>query len=187
MDTNHQELPDYWPHAPKHVLSKNGTYFVTAATYHKSHFFVHPQRLDVLQRGLLKLANQYGWQLEAWCILSNHYHFIAQSPPDGGETLSTLISMLHSKTGRWVNQLDQTPGRRVWDNYWDLRLLYQRSYLARLHYTHANAVHHGLAEKPSDYPWCSASWFEQYGTASIVKTVYSMPISKLNEMDNYWF
>jgi hypothetical protein len=38
-----------WPHAPSHQLSEKGTYFVTAGTYLKAHYFRTPQCLDVLQ------------------------------------------------------------------------------------------------------------------------------------------
>jgi putative transposase len=69
-----------WPHAPTHQISQAGTYFVTAATYLKAHYFSTPQRLSVLQRGLLGLAQDYQWRLEAWAIFSNHYHFIGHSP-----------------------------------------------------------------------------------------------------------
>jgi hypothetical protein len=48
--------PAPWPHAPKHQLSKKGTYFVTAGTYLKAHHFGTPQPLDVLERGLLSVA-----------------------------------------------------------------------------------------------------------------------------------
>ncbi|MGZ3632738.1 MAG: hypothetical protein ACXWM7_00200 [Parachlamydiaceae bacterium] len=36
--------------------------------------------MDYLHSLLLELARKYGWNLEAWAIFSNHYHFIAQSP-----------------------------------------------------------------------------------------------------------
>ena len=42
-----------WPHAPLHKLSARGTYFVTAGTYLKDHFFRSAYRLRVLHRGLL--------------------------------------------------------------------------------------------------------------------------------------
>ena len=42
-----------WPHAPVHELSGRGTYFVTAGTYLKDHFFRTADRLQVLHRGLL--------------------------------------------------------------------------------------------------------------------------------------
>jgi len=68
-----------WPHAPSHQLSENGTYFVPAGTYLKAHYFRTPQRLDVLQRGLLAVARDFSWELEAWAIFSNHYHFVAHA------------------------------------------------------------------------------------------------------------
>ena len=54
-----------WPHAPTHLFTERGSYFVTSATYQKAHFFRGATRLRVLHRGLLKVAEQFGWQLEA--------------------------------------------------------------------------------------------------------------------------
>jgi putative transposase len=174
-----------WPHAPTHRLSENGTYFVTAGAYQKQHFFREHVRLDVVQRGLLTVATEYGWHLEAWCVFSNHYHFIAHSPGDGAESLKPMLRKLHSKLAVWVNKLDNTPGRRVWHNYWDTQLTYERSYLARLHYTHANAVHHGLVLVANQYPWCSASWFERTASQAQVKTVYGMKIDSVRVADDF--
>jgi hypothetical protein len=49
-----------WPHAPVHQLSERGTYFVTGSAYQKAHHFRGAKRLDVLQRGLLTLARDFG-------------------------------------------------------------------------------------------------------------------------------
>jgi len=46
-------------------LDEHGTYFVTAGTYQKEHHFRGAQRLEVLHRGLLTVARDFGWQLEA--------------------------------------------------------------------------------------------------------------------------
>ena len=89
-----------WPHAPTHQLAEGGTYFVTASTYLKEHHFRGRDRLSVLHRGLLKLVAESGWHLEAWAVFSNHYHFIAHSPPDATDASSLLMMLteLHSKT-----------------------------------------------------------------------------------------
>jgi REP element-mobilizing transposase RayT len=104
-----------WPHAPTHQLGESGTYFVTAGTYQKEHFFRSSQRLAVLPRGLLTVARDFGWQLEAWAVFSNHYHFIGHSPPNApdADSLSKMLGVLHTRTSGWVNRLDKTPGRRV--------------------------------------------------------------------------
>jgi REP-associated tyrosine transposase len=69
-----------WPHAPNHQLSVRGTYFVTVSTYLREHHFKGKARLAVLHSGLLKVAADFGWQLEAWAVFSNHYHFVGHSP-----------------------------------------------------------------------------------------------------------
>jgi putative transposase len=99
-----------------------------------------------------------GWALEAWAVFSNHYHFVAHSPDKGGESLTEVLRELHLKTATWVNRLEGKQGRKVWHNFWETRLTYQASYLARLNYVHQNAVRHGLVEVAKEYPWCSAGW-----------------------------
>jgi putative transposase len=144
-----------WPHAPPHRLGQNGTYFVTGSTYQKVHHFRGRNRLAVLHRGLLKLAHQYGWSLEAWAVFSNHYHFVARSPQDAG-TLRPMLKTLHTRLAGWVNKLDGTPQRQVWFQFRETLLTFEKSYLARLNYVHQNPVRHGLVQIASHYPWCSA-------------------------------
>jgi putative transposase len=176
-----------WPHAPTHQLSQSGTYFVTAGTYRKEHYFRGAARLSVLHCGLLAVAEKFGWQLEAWAIFSNHYHIVAHSPARerGAESLSRMLGLLHEKTAKWVNRLDAAEGRKVWHNFRDTRLTYEKSYLARLNYTHQNAVRHGLVRVANLYPWCSAAWFERTATRAQVKTIYSFKTDTLQVGDDY--
>lgn len=178
-------MPD-WPHAPPHRLGASGTYIVTAATYKKEHYFNSTQRLDVLQRGLIRLASDLDWQLEAWAIFSNHYHFIARphDQPDG-TTLKPMISKLHEKTAKWINRLDGEPGRKVWHNFRDTHLSFETSYYARLNYVHQNAVRHGLVLTADQYPWCSAGWFKREADPSFRKTIEGFKIDKVNVPDDF--
>lgn len=174
-----------WPHAPLHQLSQSGTYFVTAGTYLKQHHFRGRERLRVLHRGLLTVARDFGWQLEAWAVFSNHYHFVAHSPPEGADNLPRMLGTLHEKLAKWVNELDCAEGRQVWFNYRETRLTYEKSYLARLNYTHQNAVKHKLVPVAGQYPWCSAAWFERTATPAQVKTIYGFKIDRLQVFDEY--
>ena len=173
-----------WPHAPVHRLDSAGAFMVTAATLHKEHLFRGSTRLTSLQGSLLSLAKQYQWQLEAWAVFSNHYHFVARG--DGGVVnLKKLLTHLHAETAREINKVDTCPGRTVWHNFWDTKLTYRWSYLARLHYVHQNPVKHGLVRNANQYPWCSASWFERVASPAIVKTIYGFKIDKLNVHDDF--
>lgn len=176
-----------WPHAPTHRLAEAGTFFITAATLHKAHHFRGAKRLTVLQRGLLTVAREFGWRLEAWAVFSNHYHFIGHSPAGAADasSLGAMLGMLHTKTAGWINKLDAAPGREVWFNFRDTRLTHQRSYLARLNYVHQNAVRHGLVPVASQYPWCSARWFERTASPAMVRAIYRFKTDRLSVGDDF--
>ena len=173
-----------WPHAPLHRLEGKGTYIVTAGTLNRAHFFRDAQSLDLLERELLAKAEEYRWQLEAWAVFSNHYHFVAHALEDA-ETLKPYLIHLHADTARKLNRLDGTQRRQVWCNYWDTKLTYEKSYLARLNYVHQNAIKHGLVPVANQYRWCSAAWFERTATASQVKTIYRFKTDKVRIIDDF--
>jgi putative transposase len=157
---------------------------VTGGTYLKQHHFRSDERLRMLCNAMLTVAGKHGWNLQAWAVFSNHYHFVALSPPDPAG-LPALINELHLQTSAAANGEDGNPGRQVWYQYWDTRLTYQRSYFARLSYVHRNAVHHRLVKEPSLYPWCSAGWLQQRATTSFYKTIMKFGIERLNLPDDF--
>lgn len=173
-----------WPHAPIHRISSDGIYMVTGATLHKEHLFLTAEKLKLLEHELLTLAKKHRWQLEAWAVFVNHYHIVARGD-DEATPLKKFLKHLHSNTARKVNELDNSAGRKVWHNFWDTKLTYERSYLARLNYVDQNAVKHGLVRVANQYPWCSAAWFERTASPASVKTIYGFKTDQLNIDDDY--
>jgi len=173
-----------WPHAPIHRLSGKGTFMVTAATLHKNHYFNSVERLDFLMDSLLQKAKQYQWQIEAWAVFSNHYHFVGHALEDAS-TLKPFLTHLHADTARDINLRDGVVERMIWFNFWETALTFERSYLARLNYVHQNAVKHGLVSVANQYRWCSAAWFERSASAAQVKTIYSFKTDLLKIDDDY--
>jgi len=176
--------PKDWPHAPLHRISENGIYIVTAGTFHKKHFFDSNQKRDLMERFLLSYAKRYARHLEAWAIFVNHYHFVARGN-QGSSSLGEFLQSLHYDSARELNQFDGQTGRQIWHNFWDTKLTYQFSYLARLNYVHQNAVKHGLVPVANQYRWCSAAWFERVPSPAQVKTIYSFKIDKVNVYDDF--
>ncbi|MBO0800532.1 MAG: transposase [Blastocatellia bacterium] len=184
MNTKSEPTDKAWPHAPVHRLDLNGVYMITAATLHKKRFFHTPERLTLLESSLLSLAREYHWRLEAWAVFANHYHFIACSE-EGALELNQMVKRLHGDTARILNRLDQTEKRTVWYNFWDTKLTFQRSYMARLNYVHQNPVKHGLVKVANQYHWCSASWFERTASPASIKTIYSFKTDQLKIFDDF--
>ena len=184
MGANPNQNQIDWPHAPVHRLTPDGVYMVTAATLHKQHIFKSDGQLSFLQSEMLALAKHYSWQLEAWAVFPNHYHLIARGL-EPSNSLRTFVKHLHANTARNVNSSDSAPGRTVWYNFWDTKLTYEKSYLARLNYVHQNPVKHGLVNVANQYRWCSAAWFERTATPAMVKTIYGFKTDKLNVPDDF--
>jgi len=173
-----------WPHAPVHRLSERGAYMVTSGTYLKKPLLNSGDKLSLVQDKLFFLAEEYGWRLQAWAVMSNHYHFIASSP-EKPESLKVLISRLHTETATTLNKIDGQTGRRVWYQFYDSRITYEKSYLARLNYVNRNPTHHNVARDPEEYDWCSALWFKNKADTAFRKTVENLKIDKLNVYDEF--
>jgi putative transposase len=173
-----------WPHAPAHRLGEKGAYMVTAGTYEKRHFLNSPDRFDLVLSLLFRCATEFDWQLQAWAVMTNHYHFVALSP-DNPKNLGLMLGKLHGAIARELNAEDGTAGRKVFHQYWDTHITFQRSYLARLKYVHQNPVHHGIVRKASEYRWCSAAWFERSARPAFVKSVYRFKTDRINVQDDF--
>ena len=173
-----------WPHAPPHRLAEGGVYFVTARTRERKHWLHTPERRDWFMQMLFDLTDDNGWKLEAWAVLSNHYHFVAHSPQGSGETLAPMLQKLHSLATKRLNLEDATPGRsRLWQNFFEKHLTEQESYLARLNYVHQNPKHHGLVPLASHWKWCSADAFKREVTPAWLKTVASFKYDLIAKED----
>ena len=134
-----------------------------------------------------RVARDFSWSVEAWSVFSNHYHFVAHSPNDleGASNLSHMLGVLHTRTARWINRLDEKPNRKIWHNSWDTKLTYEKSYLARLNYVHQNPVKHALVLAANQYQWCSARWFEEAASPAMVRSIYRFKIDRLNVLDEF--
>jgi REP-associated tyrosine transposase len=156
---------------------------VTAGTYQKLPHLNSPLRLDFFLSSLFDSASEFDWDLRAWAVFPNHYHFLAASltPPN----LRKFLGKLHMKTAKQLNIWDNTPRRKVWFQFGDSHITFERSYLARLNYVNHNPVRHGVVQLAENYRWCSAAWSIQNASPAFVKTVMGLKIDQLKVPDNF--
>jgi len=173
-----------WPHAPPHYFTPGGTYIITAATLHRKRLFDSDLKLDLFRNIILELARTYELTLQAWAFLSNHYHLVA-SFKNTTATHRDFVRHLHRELTMRLNRVDATLGRRVMYEFWDTRLRFEKSWLARLNYVHQNPVKHRLVSLASQYRWCSAGWFETNARSGFVKSVYSFKTDGIKLPDDF--
>lgn len=175
---------NHWHHSPVHKCDEAGTYMITAGTYKKQRFLNSHEKLQFVQDSLFEIADELGWRLQAWSILSNHYHFIAISPGKDA-ALTKFIGKFHTTNSKRLNHIDGTPGSKVWFQYWDSKITFQGSYLTRLNYVHYNPVHHGVAGDAVGYRWCSACWFQERAEKSFYQSVREIKTDRLKVIDDF--
>ena len=171
-------------HTPPHYFVSNAMYMVTGAIVHKQHLLSEDRRKEFFLKTLFEKATLFGWDMEAWALLNNHYHFIGQAP-ETAISLGKFLQQVHSITAIQINRWDNAPGRQVWQNYWDSCITYEKSYLARMHYVHKNPVKHGLIDNALNYPYCSYKWFIEQGDDVLKEQVFDQPIDKVNVFDDF--
>ena len=96
-----------------------------------------------------------------------------------------ILGKLHMQTSKQLNLSDNTPGRKLWFQFWDSHITYERSYLARLNYVNQNPVRHGIVPIAENYKWCSASWFAESAPPAFVETVKGVKIDQVNVPDDF--
>jgi len=168
---------------PIGYLSPAFTWLRRAPT-RKRRISIRPSDSICIQDALFTLSAEFGWQLRAWAILANHYHFIAGSPSQP-DNLRKSLGKLHMITAKQLNQSDAQPGRKIWYQYWDSRITFEKAYLARLCYVHNNPIKHGLVANAANYRWCSAAWFAENSSPAFVKSVNSFKIDRLSVSDDF--
>jgi putative transposase len=126
---------------PPHIYEQDTCYFITASTIrHALRFNTDARRL--LLRDMLKESiGACGIRLYAWVILSDHYHLLLRT--GSSIPVHRLIKRLHGSSAIGLNKLDNTPGRKVWYQYWDRCPRNEDEFWAYFNYIHVNPIKHG--------------------------------------------
>jgi len=176
-------MPTAWPHAPTHWTFDPGTYIITSGIYQKQPLINTPDKRDEILKMLFACAAEFGWHLQAWAVMLNHYHIVGRC--DAPQKIPVFIKKLHANTARYLNKEDKTQGRKVWHQFWDTHITNEKSWLARLRYVHTNPVHHGVVAHAEEYRWCSAAWLARNAKPGFVKTLETFKTDMVSVPDDY--
>jgi len=55
-------------------------YIVTGALLYNKRLLTDDERKSLVCEILFERAERWGWELEAWAVLENHYHFVGRAP-----------------------------------------------------------------------------------------------------------
>jgi len=166
-------------HRPHHdSMNLPGEYFITGRMVDDQRLLASDERKLLFFDVLVNLCHRHNLDLIAWMIADNHYHVLVSS----GECfkMGALTKSLHSATSKLFNDEDQTPGRRVWHQYWDRRIRDEQESWKVFNYNHWNPIKHGYVKTMNDlaeYPFSSYPiWLELLGQEVVEIFFESYPI-----------
>jgi putative transposase len=147
----------YPPHQPPHLALDQSLYLLTAACYEHRHHMHTPERRQTVLDMLFEWFIQYGMEIHAWVVLSNHYHLLVHVTQF--KALGKIFQRVHGRTSHDWNEQDQKQGRKVWYRYSDRFIRSERHYYVTLNYIHYNPVKHKLVTSPYDWTTSSLHWY----------------------------
>jgi REP element-mobilizing transposase RayT len=161
------------------IRDQEKLYFVTFSVVQWIDVFTKPEYRDILLESLKYCQNKKGLEVYAWCIMSNHVHFILGSL--GQERLEDIIRDFKKYTSvHIVKSIEQSPNesRRDWllwmfrklaeksnkhakycfwqNEYHPIELSTYEMMQQKLDYIHNNPVKSGWVTEPQHYLYSSA-------------------------------
>jgi putative transposase len=92
-------------------------------------------------------------EIQAYCLMPNHVHLIAV--PETLDGLARAIGEAHRRYTRHINFREGWRGY-LWQGRFGSVVMDQAHFLTAMRYVELNPVRARLAERPGDWPWCSA-------------------------------
>ena len=115
---NLEETFKKYEHNPPHLFRQNAKYFITGSTYFRKHYLESDAAKEKTLEFMFKSFEHFGWKIEDWVLLNNHYHVMAEAPEDA-TTMSNLINNFHKFSALWIKKhirFEAEP-QHIWYNY----------------------------------------------------------------------
>ena len=130
--------------------------FITNVTFDRKKILTEAENLHLLWDTLFAVKARYEFNLNAYVILPDHFHWIITIP---GESLNFSKIMLNFKWNYSMNYKKLNRQNReihIWQRgFWDHIIRDEKDYRNHLDYIHWNPVKHGYVENPSEWEWSS--------------------------------
>ena len=101
-----------------------------------------------------RYAERHGLAIWAYCLMSNHVHFVAV--PSGESSLGCTFRDTHQAYAAWLNRKVGESGH-LWQGRYFSCVLDAPHMWSCVRYVERNPVRAGLVDRAEDWPWSSAA------------------------------
>jgi REP element-mobilizing transposase RayT len=137
---------------PLRIEFEGACYHITSRGNEQKDIFKSKRDWEKFLGYLESAAFRYGAILHAWCLMTNHYHLLLETPRGN---LSQVMRHINGAYTNYFNAKRKRSGHLFQGRYKAI-LIEADPYLVELsRYIHLNPVRAKIVAKPEDYPWSS--------------------------------
>lgn len=131
-------------------------YHVTARGNERKDIFKSEKDRVKFLSYLESAVHRYGAVIHAWCLMSNHYHLLVETPSGN---LSQIMQHVNGAYTTYFNTKRKRSGHLFQGRYKGILVEADEYALELSRYIHLNPVRVGIVNEPGDYRWSS---FQEY-------------------------
>lgn len=134
-------------------------YFITSVTHNRERILV--ENSDMFWAGIEKVKKDTSFELSAWVIMPDHFHFVLDPLESDLSSVMKRIKLAFAYRFRKSKGLYRG---QVWQSrFWDHIIRDDNDLSRHLDYIHYNPVKHGLVSSPFDWELSSIHGFLKRG------------------------
>jgi putative transposase len=141
------------PRGPR-IVAPGGTYHITARGNRRQLIFADDDDRLLFLRILGDVVRRHRWRCGAYCLLSNHFHLMLETPV-AAEDLAAGMHRLNGRYAQWFNDRHELVGHLFQNRFHSTLIEREGHLLEAIRYVLLNPIRAGACERPEDWPWSS--------------------------------
>ena len=133
--------------------SQSGVYHILFRGVNQQSIFEEKADYDKLKDIIMKVKEEMGMEIYAYCFMSNHVHIVLKEKKD--RDISLIMKRILTKYARWYNIKYGRSGALIANRYKSVPVEIDEYFLHLIRYIHQNPVKAGIVEKLSEYRYSS--------------------------------
>ena len=137
---------------PLRVQFEGAIYHIVTRGVRKLPLFTDDRDREVFLRLLDTTVARYGWELHAYCLMTNHFHLLLTTP---GANVSAGMQYLNGSYAQWFNWRHGYEGHLVERRFWSKLIASDEQLVQTARYIVLNPVRAGICATAADWLWSS--------------------------------
>ena len=152
--------------------SQSGVYHILFRGVNQQSIFEEKADYDKLKETILIVKEEMGFEIYAYCFMSNHVHIVLKEKTD--KDISLIMKRILTKYARWYNLKYGRSGALIATRYKSVPVEIDEYFLHLIRYVHQNPIKAGIVQDLTDYSYSSYIEYMEEPELTNIDFVYGM-------------